>query len=300
MTLQIIPAFVPKDHPIRSHLPMAPKYITIHETANRARGANDQMHAEYLLTPEAIDRTVLWHATVDEDSIRQHLPWNEVGWHAGDGYNGPGNRQSIGLELCVNADGNFWATLRLAAKLVAHLVREVPSLLPFPECVVQHNVWSGKDCPAIIRSIPGGWEGFLILCQEEIQGSLEPTLQAAPVLLNNRTLGQAVIMNGRAFLPVRVLSEALGLNVDWDGEQVLVTSPAVPSESRPATLVINMVRHDGYQVVDGRVAGVLKPLLEELRRCGHHIHFEPKTRTVTVNAPMTNVAAGGGGPDLAQ
>ncbi|HZG79687.1 MAG TPA: hypothetical protein VEZ13_02830, partial [Brevibacillus sp.] len=29
------------------------------------------------------------------------------------------------------------------------------------EAVVQHNRWSGKNCPRIIRSRPGGWESFL-------------------------------------------------------------------------------------------------------------------------------------------
>ena len=30
--------------------------------------------------------------------------------------------------------------------------------------VVQHNHWSGKDCPQTIRATPGGWEAFLDLC----------------------------------------------------------------------------------------------------------------------------------------
>lgn len=167
--VQIIQAFVPADHPIRSHLAMAPKYITIHETANPNVGATDEMHRKYLLTQEAIDRQVLWHATVDSDSVSQHLPWDEVGWHAGDGYWGPGNQTSIGVELCVNADGDFEATKRRAAVLVAFLVRSVPSLLPFPECAVQHNKWSGKNCPAQIRATPGGWEDFLAMCKEHLQ-----------------------------------------------------------------------------------------------------------------------------------
>lgn len=228
--LPITVAIVPETHPIRSRLPMQAKYITIHETANRNRSAGDEMHAAYVLTPDAIDRTVLWHATVDEDSIHQHLPWDEAGWHAGDGYNGPGNRRSIGVELCVN--GNFEATQRLAARLVARLVKTVPSLLPFPECMAQHNRWSGKDCPAVLRFIPGGWDRFVGLCRAELDPKPAPTPSPAPaaplkapVLLDGVEIGEALIIDGRSYLPVRALGEALGLFVHWDGERVLLSRP---------------------------------------------------------------------------
>jgi N-acetylmuramoyl-L-alanine amidase len=170
---------VPADHPIRSNTPMAPKWITIHETANTAPGANAEMHAHYMLTQEAIDREVLWHATVDSGQIIQHLPWGEVGWHAGDGLHGPGNTQSIAIELCVNADGDFAATQRLAAQLVAQLVQTIPSLLPFPECIVQHNHWSGKDCPHQLRTTPGAWNALVGLCGLEIGKAKAPAWDPA-------------------------------------------------------------------------------------------------------------------------
>lgn len=75
--------------------------------------------------------------------------------------------------------------------------------------------------------------------------------------------------------------------------------PAAP-ETYPATLVVNLVRHDGYQVVNGRTTGELWPLLDELKKCGYAVAYDPPSRTLTVNAPMANVAATGGGPNLAQ
>jgi N-acetylmuramoyl-L-alanine amidase len=169
MRVKVDQRFVPANHEIRSHLPMTPRYTTIHETANRAPGADAEMHARYMLTQDAISREVLWHFTVDSNRVIQHLPTNEVGWHAGDGYNGVGNRQSIAIELCVNADGDFEATQRLAAKLVADLIESTPSLAPFPDCVVQHNRWSGKNCPTIIRSTPDGWSRFLSMVSDELR-----------------------------------------------------------------------------------------------------------------------------------
>ena len=58
---------------------------------------------------------------VDDDSIYQSLPTNEVGWHAGDG-NGSGNMKSIGIEICVNSDGNFKRAVENAAWLTKHLM----------------------------------------------------------------------------------------------------------------------------------------------------------------------------------
>jgi N-acetylmuramoyl-L-alanine amidase len=161
---------VPDDHPIRSHLLMTPRYITIHETANHAAGADALMHARYMLTQDAIDREVLWHYTADSERIVQHVPTNEVGWHAGDGYNGVGNRQSIAIEMCVNSDGDWEATQRRTAKLVAHLIETTPSLVAFPDCVVQHNRWSGKNCPTTLRATPNGWERFISMVNDELRG----------------------------------------------------------------------------------------------------------------------------------
>ena len=38
-----------------------------------------------------------------------------------------------------------------AAKLCAYLIKTVPTLKPFPDCLRQHYHWSGKNCPKWIR-----------------------------------------------------------------------------------------------------------------------------------------------------
>jgi N-acetylmuramoyl-L-alanine amidase len=151
-----------------------PKYITIHDTANPSKGADAIMHARYLKGDDAANRPASWHFTVDDRNIVQHLPLDEVGWHAGDGSNGPGNTSSIAIEICENSDGDRAKAEANAAELVAHLIRTVPSLLSFPECVVQHNRWSGKDCPRIIRHRSGGWEGFLAAVREHLSPPVPP------------------------------------------------------------------------------------------------------------------------------
>ncbi len=144
-----------------------PRYITIHDTGNPARGADAAMHSRYIRSDSAARRPASWHYTVDDHVVYKHLPLSEVGWHAGDGRKpGGGNMASIGIEICENRDGDRAKAEALAAKLVALLL--VAYGLPV-ERVVQHNHWSGKDCPHILRHRPGGWDGFILSVGAEVQ-----------------------------------------------------------------------------------------------------------------------------------
>ena len=139
-------------------------YITIHETGNAAKGADAAAHGAYLDSAAGEDDLVSWHYTVDDHAIVQHLPDYETAYHAGDGKDGPGNTTSIGIEICVNAGGDFEAAKANAAALVRLLMEEHGIPL---DNVVQHNRWNGKDCPKTIRATAGAWEAFLALCRGE-------------------------------------------------------------------------------------------------------------------------------------
>lgn len=132
-----------------------PEFITIHETANKKPGATAEMHRRFVHEGGG-DEGVSFHYVVDDKESIQLLPDDEVAWHAGDGSNGPGNRRSIAIELCVNGDGNYAQTIRNAVTLVKRLLAEFS--LPVSK-VVQHNHWSGKNCPMQLRS--DGWNAFV-------------------------------------------------------------------------------------------------------------------------------------------
>nr|WP_207754535.1 N-acetylmuramoyl-L-alanine amidase [Pseudoflavonifractor phocaeensis] len=159
-------------------------YITIHETGNFAKGADAAAHASWLKGNDAEEERISYHFTVDDRSIFQHLPDNETAYHAGDGAGGPGNTTSIGIEICVNEDGDFERAKVNAASLVRLLMAEHG--IPLDK-VVQHNHWNGKDCPKTIRATPGGWEAFLDLCdgcdpeQTELETAVD-TLADAGIL----------------------------------------------------------------------------------------------------------------------
>ena len=139
-------------------------YITIHETGNADKGADAAAHGAYLDSDAGERDMVSWHYTVDDHAIVQHLPDYETAYHAGDGKAGPGNTTSIGIEICVNAGGDFEAAKANAAALVRLLMEEHGIPL---DNVVQHNRWNGKDCPKTIRATAGAWEAFLALCRGE-------------------------------------------------------------------------------------------------------------------------------------
>lgn len=156
--IPLFTAYIPEDSPGRPGVLRTVESITIHETANTSEGADAEAHSDYLSTTSD---EVSWHYTVDDHQIYQHLPDNEEAWHSGDR---EGNHSSIGIELCVNADGNFDQTMENAAKLTAFLLKEYDLTI---DDVKQHYDFNVKDCPLIIRQ-EGRWDEFLGMVQQNL------------------------------------------------------------------------------------------------------------------------------------
>ena len=154
--------FIPVGRRNRPAYKMDPRYITIHDTANPNAGANAKAHVSYLKGAAAAAIPSSWHFTVDDKEIYQHLPLTENGWHCGDGTNGTGNRQSIGVEVCENKDGNRAQAEANAAWLTAKLIKDHGLGVA---AVKQHYDWSGKNCPRVLRGRAGGWQDFLAQAQ---------------------------------------------------------------------------------------------------------------------------------------
>ena len=135
------------------------KYITIHETGNKNKGANALNHAKYINNGSSDT----WHYTVDDTQVIQHFNDSVQCWHSGDG-KGDGNLNSIGIEMCINSDGNMNNTIDNTIELVQYLMNKYN--IPIDN-VVQHNKWSGKNCPSNIRSgKPITWNIFINKCTE--------------------------------------------------------------------------------------------------------------------------------------
>lgn len=170
---QLIPSYKRPKYNVKGKLcsfPMTPEYITIHETANTGKGANAQAHAN--LQSNGNSRQASWHIQVDDVQAIQSLPFDEAGIHAGDGTYGDGNRKSIGVEICVNSDGDFEKTLDNAAAVIGQLMKQfnIPS-----HKVVPHKHWSGKNCPTNL--LKGRMQEFLNRCIAE-RGKLDVKISA--------------------------------------------------------------------------------------------------------------------------
>ncbi len=131
--------------------------ITVHETGNTAPGANAKNHMLYQTVNGGQNAQVSYHYVVDDKEAYRLIPENEVAWHAGDGATGPGNNETIAIEMCINSDGDMIKTIQNTFALIADICSRHGALPLF-----QHHYWSGKNCPANIRAgKPMNWDTFV-------------------------------------------------------------------------------------------------------------------------------------------
>ena len=136
---------------------ITPEYIVIHETGGYNEGVNaDRIYSYWNRDPEAKAST---HFIVDESKVIQMLELDWKGWHVGDneGYSQITNSNSIGIEICVNADGDYIASRARTIRLVKYLMNE---LNIDSDHVVRHYDASGKQCPEIMLRFPWLWDDF--------------------------------------------------------------------------------------------------------------------------------------------
>lgn len=138
------------------HRPMRPKYITVHSTQNYTGDA--WAHAKALRNGKlrAYKRRggnrigfLTWHFTVQQDVAIQHLPTNEQGEHAD--FDGVGNNQSIGIEMCEHRGNSRERTLERTAKLCASLMKEYN--IPLSK-VVPHWHWPRRGTSPLHKPCP--------------------------------------------------------------------------------------------------------------------------------------------------
>lgn len=128
--------------------------IAVHETANTSRGAGAKAHAN--LQSNGNSRQASWHYQVDDTVAYQSFEDTDRCWHAGDGDRRNGSHY-IAIEICVNSDSNYEKALKNAQELIASKIHEHNLTI---DDVKQHHYFSGKHCPAIMRS-RGLWREFI-------------------------------------------------------------------------------------------------------------------------------------------
>lgn len=143
----------PSMYGIKCPYSMRATKATVHETDNNASANNEVV---YMI---GNGNQTSFHVGIDEKEAVQGLPFNRNGWHAGDGKNGYGNRNTISFEICKNYDPSRGTTnisgTQLAAynKAKANAVKVIAQVMieqginGTPDNVKTHQDWSGKLCP---------------------------------------------------------------------------------------------------------------------------------------------------------
>ena len=127
---------IPKERLRRPGTVLRPKYITIHNTGCPNVKADNFRRC---VLDESQDKEVSWHFTIDEKEVIQHLPINEIGWHAG---HPKGNSNSFGIEICEREGAE-----QVAIQFIAELLKALEWNTTH---IKTHKYWSGKQCPHLI------------------------------------------------------------------------------------------------------------------------------------------------------
>lgn len=152
----------------------AKKFIVVHETDNTRSGADADAHAR--LQYNGNSRSASWHYTVDDKEAVQSFEHAWRCWAAG---STTGNNQGIQVEVCVNGDGNYPKAMQNAAELVAKIMKD--ENIPISN-IVQHNYFSGKNCPRNVREGKITWSQFITMVKNA-GGNVQ---QQKPVSDNNK------------------------------------------------------------------------------------------------------------------
>ncbi|WP_213237696.1 peptidoglycan recognition protein family protein [Fusibacter paucivorans] len=172
-TLEGIPVFVSKvpetSVEYQSTRVTDKRYIVIHNAGNAH--ADDTANNRFMKQ----DDYILWHFTVDEDSITQGHSILRSGYHAGDGGSGKGNLYGIGIEIADN--GNVAKACENAFVLCKALQQQSP----FTALELEpHQFFSGKYCPQWILD-NWGWQGFILRYEAYLQATSVPAWKTAIV-----------------------------------------------------------------------------------------------------------------------
>lgn len=145
-----------------------PKFIVIHDTGNPRAGAYN--HYLYF---NGGNRGASAHYFVDTDNTIQIIEDNDAAWHCGDGKGKYGitNRNSIGIEICINDMKNINKVVDHTIDLTVYLMKKYNISI---DKVVRHYDASRKSCPNVMsKNSWAKWWEFKTLVQAKLRGGYE-------------------------------------------------------------------------------------------------------------------------------
>ena len=159
--MQIVDMWLTNNRPRKK---LDPKGICIHWTANTNKGANAKANRNYFENHPKIYASA--HYVVDDTYIVRCIPEDEIAWHCGGERNtelanrlfgGKQNNYLIGIEMCVNSDGNWEETYKNSVWLVADILKRHNWGI---DKIYRHHDMTGKDCPKMMTKFISGGEKY--------------------------------------------------------------------------------------------------------------------------------------------
>lgn len=129
------------------------EYIVVHDTGNTSVSADAKAHFNYF---NGANRGSSADIFIDDHSAWYVNDFHRYfSWHCGDGKGRYGitNANSVGVEICINSDGDYEQAFSNAIVVVTELMKELN--IPVDK-VVRHYDASGKLCPKSMYR--GDWE----------------------------------------------------------------------------------------------------------------------------------------------
>lgn len=209
LTARLQSRLVPQGHPNRPGRKITQvRALVIHWTANTSRGANAAANASYFArkyrtiggkyyemsndekgNPKPFSQASA-HYCVDSNGIMTAIPETEVAFHVGaksykalaierfkmsNGLVRP-NEFCIGIEMCVNSDGDWNRTVENTLDLASEIM--IRYGLNISQVIMHHDV-TGKNCPKMYVDDPRAWADFKAKLAKKVNEKMTPS--PAPV-----------------------------------------------------------------------------------------------------------------------
>lgn len=147
------------------------KGLVMHWTANNKAGANAKANRNYFNTTSTAASA---HYIIDDNNIIQCIPDNEIAYHVGAKKYTPFGQQFkptpnfhfVGVEMCVNEDGNWGKTYRNSVEFAAYFLKMHKLTI---NNLYRHYDITGKNCPAMMVD-EQAWNKFKSDVQKELEG----------------------------------------------------------------------------------------------------------------------------------
>ena len=195
------------------------EYIVVHDTANKRFGADAESHFIYF---NGANRNASAHYFVDSEQILRLVKDEDTAWHCGDAGVGTmkhkvKNSNSIGIEICINSDGDYNRAVAKTQSLIVMLMGK--HKIPLDN-VIRHYDVTKKNCPGTMSANNWqAWRAFIL--------TLESLYKQSDNLVWVEYMGRrigvpGVLEEGKNYVAIRELLEAMGYEVGWDNIKKVV------------------------------------------------------------------------------